>query len=251
MSNKEADNYNPTVLITGANRGIGLEFARQYAELGWKVIAASRHPDGSDALQSLAGQYPDVAIEALDVTKEAQITALASKYSDQPIDLLINNAGISGRLAFLSEDFKVEDFRETLEINTFAPLRVSQAFLGSVLQSRHKKIAVMASRLGSIEYAPLTSVDGPFEGELYYAISKAGINIGMRRLATKLKSEGVDVALLFPGPVATDMLKTSGFDPTQIQTPEQAVSGMVGFLDAFESERSGRFFGHDGVEAPW
>ena len=256
------DPYQPTVLITGSNRGIGLEFARQYAELGWKVIATARRPEAATELHALGKQRPNVIIEQLDVTNESHITALAAQYGGQPIDLLINNAGISNRHAKLDTPYDVKDFRDTLEVNTFAPLRISQAFLDSILQSHQKKIAVLASRLGSIEWAPYAAVDSPFEDELWYAISKAGVNMGMRRMAAQLKGDGVSVAILFPGPTATDMLAAAGIDLSKLQspgqsgvktlqTPEQAVRGMIAFLEKLDLEKSGRFFGHDGEEVPW
>ena len=245
------DDYQPTTLITGSNRGLGLEFARQYAGLGWKVIATTRRPEEATELQAIRGQHPNLVVDRLDVMDEAQIGALVMKYGDQPIDLLINNAGVGGRPAHLGTAFEVEDFRFILEVNTFAPLRISQAFLDSILLSRQKKIAVITSRLGSIELAPNTSVDGPFSGSLYYSISKAGVNMGMRRLAAQLKGRGVSVAILHPGPVATDMLASTTFDLSQALTPEQSIAGMIGYLNALDLERSGRYFGHDGAEVPW
>ena len=147
--------------------------------------------------------------------------------------------------------FEADDFRAILEVNTFAPLRISQAFLDSILQSRQKKIAVITSYLGSIEFAPNTSVDGPFTGALYYSISKAGVNMGMRRLAAQLRNQGVSVAILHPGPVATDMLAATSFDLSQALTPQQSITGMIGYLDRLNLELSGRFFGHDDVEVAW
>ena len=256
------DSYQPTVLITGSNRGIGLEFARQYAALDWKVIATTRRPETATELHVLGEQHPNVVIEQLDVTNESHIATLVAKYNGEPIDLLINNAGISGRSAELDFAYDIADFRDTLDVNTFAPLRISQAFLDSITRSRQKKIVVMASRLGSIEWSPFAAVDSPFATELWYAISKAGVNMGMRRLAAQLEGEGVSVAILFPGPTATDMLAAAGIDLSQIQspgqtdakklqTPEQAVTGMIGFLEELDLEKSGRFFGHDGEEVPW
>ena len=257
------DNYQPTVLITGSNRGIGLEFARQYAALDWIVIATARRPEAATDLQTLAEQNANVVIEQLDVTNEVHITALVTKYNGQPIDLLINNAGISGLDAKLDSPYDMADFRITMDVNTFAPLRLSQAFLDSILLSRQKKIVVMSSRLGSIEWAPYAAVDSPFAGALYYAMSKAAVNMRMRRFATEVKDKRVSVAILFPGPTATDMLTATAdvdltkvqspgqTDNTTIQTPAQAVNGMIAYMEAFNIEHSGEFFGHDGEEVPW
>lgn len=257
------DGYRATVLITGSNRGIGLEFARQYAALDWDVIATARRPESATDLHALAGQYANVVIEQLDVTNEEHITTLAEKYSGQPIDILINNAGVGGRDTQLDTPYDKKDFRFAMDVNTFAPLRISQAFLDSILLSQQQKIMVMSSRMGSIKWAPSTAVDGPLSGGLYYAMSKAAVNMGMRRVAAAVRDKGVSVVIVSPGPTQTDMLmsKIAGLDPEQLRSPgdttkklqttEEAVNGIISFLEAFDIEQSGEFFMHDGEALPW
>lgn len=245
------DEYRPTVLITGSNRGLGLEFARQYAAMDWRVIATARRPETAQELRVLQEQYPDLFIEQLDVTDESQLTALAGKYRNEPIDLLINNAGIGGGGA--DPDTKLDEgtFHQVLSVNTYAPLRVTQALLPSVLLGKQKKISVITSRLGSLTLAPEYSVDSPFSQSLYYSISKAGVNMGMRRFAAQLADRGVSVAILHPGPVVTDMLASSGFDLSKAYTPEESIGGMIKYLDGLGPDQSGEFFGHDGIQVPW
>ena len=257
------DDYRPTVLITGSNRGIGLEFARQYAALDWNVIATARRPEAATDLHELASQHSSVTIEQLDVTNEEHITALAAKYGGRPIDTLINNAGVSGRDTQLDTPYAKEDFQFAMAVNAFAPLRISQAFLDSVELSQQKKILVMASRMGSIEWAPTTAVNSPFAGAHYYAMSKAAVNMGMRRLAAAVRDRGVSIAIVSPGPTETDMLMSTiaGLDPAQLrapgggdkklQTTEEAVGRLISFLEAVDIEQSGEFFMPDGEALPW
>jgi len=245
------DDYRPTVMITGSNRGLGFEFARQYAGNGWRVIATARRPESATDLHKLREQFPNVIIERLDVTDEARIVELAREYANEPIDLLINNAGVGGGAADPDITLDAETFHDVLAVNTFAPLRITQAFLPSVLQSRQKKVAVITSRLGSLTLATNYTVGSPFDDSLYYSISKAGVNMGMRRFALQLADRDVSVAILHPGPVATDMLANSGYDLSKAYTPEQSIGGMIRYLDQLGPERSGEFYGHDGIQVPW
>ncbi len=243
--------YRPTVLITGSNRGLGFEFAQQYAALDWRVIATARRPDTAEELRELQERHKNVIIEQLDVTDEAQILSLASKYMAEPIDVLINNAGVGGSPGDPDTPINMGEFQRVLNVNAFGPLRVTQAFLPSVLLSRQKKVAVITSRLGSLALVPNYTVGSPFDRSLYYSMSKAAVNMGMRRFAMQLKSRDVSIAILHPGPVVTDMLASSGFDLSKAFTPEQSIAGMIKYLDALGPEKSGLFYGHDGVEVPW
>ena len=245
------DGYQPTVMITGSNRGIGFEFAQQYAAKGWRVIATARRPESATDLNSLQNQYPSVSIEQLDVTNETHIRELAAKYSQQPIDVLINNAGVIGPDTTLEEAFSAEEFSATLAINSFAPLRISQAFLGSVSASRQKKIVVITSGLGSIQVAPEVPHPGPFSGHYFYKISKAAVNMAMRILHAQLRESGIHVGIMAPGAVVTDMLASTSFDLDTALTKSESVEALIGLIDVLDAERSGRYFRYNGAEAPW
>ena len=163
-----------TVLITGSNRGIGLSLAENYAEQGWNVIATCRNPDKAIDLISLRGKYDNVNIEQLDVTSQKQINALAEKYKGIPIDVLLNNAGILGDtkdqvFGALNE----ETFEQVFAVNTFAPLKVSEAFVEHVSLSEQKKIVSMTSGLGSMQ---ITANQSYF---YFYRMSKAALNMAV------------------------------------------------------------------------
>jgi NAD(P)-dependent dehydrogenase (short-subunit alcohol dehydrogenase family) len=219
------ETYTPTVLITGSNRGIGLEFARQYAEKGWTVIATARTPGKADELRKLAAAYKNLVIEELDVTDEAEIAALAKKYHGKPIDVLINNAGIMG--AASAQKYGQFDYREldkVMAVNVVGPLRISQAFADNVAASRQKKMVCMSSGMGSMmisQYAP----------DLYfYKISKAGLNIAMGTLATDLRKRDIIVFRLAPGMVNTRILEQSGMGGSGIE-PKESVAGMITMIE--------------------
>jgi NAD(P)-dependent dehydrogenase (short-subunit alcohol dehydrogenase family) len=245
------DGYQPTVMITGSNRGIGFEFAQQYAAKGWRVIATARRPESAADLKGLQNQYPNLSIEQLDATNETDIRELAVKYSQHPIDVLINNAGVIGPDTTLDDDFSAEEFSATLAINSFAPLRISQAFLGSVSASRQKKIVVITSGLGSIQVAPEVPHPGPFSGHYFYKISKAAVNMAMRILHAQLRESGIHVGIMAPGAVVTDMLASTSFDLDTALTQSESVGALIGLIDALDAERSGRYFRYDGSGAPW
>lgn len=231
----------PTVLITGASRGIGLELARQYAGRGWNVIATARRPSAATALAQLAASHPRVAIEQLDVTDPQEIAALAAKYAGRPIDVLINNAGISGKRGQRLGSLDYDDCREVLETNTIAPLRVTEALLPNVASSTQKKVVTLSSSEGSI-----TLVDSP--RAYCYRSSKAAVNMLMRNLAFDVRSRGIAVALVNPGPVATDMMKGV---PMPLQAPPEAVAKVIAIIDRLTPEATGRFWDHQGGELPW
>ena len=138
------------MLITGSNRGLGLEVTRQFAERGWNVIATCRQPDQADDLKALASEYDQVLIEKLDVTSDTEVATLAKKYRDQPIDVLLNNAGIYGTLEKQTlGSFDFEELKKVFDINTIGSLRVSQAFLDNVVASQQKKIISLGGGMGT------------------------------------------------------------------------------------------------------
>lgn len=249
-----------TVLITGSNRGLGLEFATQYAAMGWDVIATSRSPSDDDDLQALAAANRNITIEQLDVTDLSGITALAAKYQGTAIDVLMNNAGVFGdRPRQTWGAFDRDLFRQVMDVNVFAPMKISEAFAPHVAASDTKKIAVISSTAGSI-----ASVRNP-PGAPYYAISKAAVNMAMRGTAMRLKEQGIAVAIFMPGAVDTRMLReavgltqeeaeaATDYDYKRFKplTTEESISQMISTLDALTLGQSGDFLNYDGRTIPW
>lgn len=235
----------PTVLITGSNRGIGLAFAKYYAEQGWNVLATCRKPESAEDLKALQAKYPKLRIEQLDVTDHARIDFLAEKYTDQPIDLLVNNAAILGPLPQQKVgalDFDL--FQKVMAINVYGPLKMSEAFADHVAASEQKKIVALSSGLGSL------STTGNMPGFYYYRISKTGLNMAMRGLRTDLKGRGIIVALIAPGMVGTQLLADSGWTGKSL-TPEESVAGMTEIIAALTPEDKGTITNTDGKTIPW
>lgn len=225
----------PTLLITGANRGIGLELTRRYAADGWTVIATCRDPQAATALKAI----PGVTVEALEVTDYEVVDALAKKYTGTAIDLLLNNAGIYGNRdgALKVSDFDV--YLQVLQVNSVAPMKLALAFLPHLqLAKGGAKIATISSRMGSIA----TSGGGSY----VYRASKAAINAAMHNLALDIKSAGVTVIVLHPGWVKTDM-GGQGAD-IDVQT---STAGLQKTIDGASIKDTGKFLNYDGSEIPW
>jgi NAD(P)-dependent dehydrogenase (short-subunit alcohol dehydrogenase family) len=222
-----------TVLITGANRGLGLEFARQYAADGWHVIATARNPERADDLKALP-----VEVAALDVTDPESVDALAQALDGRPIDLLINNAGIFPRVGSI-EEIDFDDYSQTLAVNTVGPVRVTRALLPNLRAGGMKTVVNITSRLGSIALAD----NGVFYG---YRESKAALNMFTRILANELKPEGFTCLTIHPGWVQTDM---GGANATL--TPEESVGGMRAVIAVKGPAETGTYWSYGGEEVPW
>jgi NAD(P)-dependent dehydrogenase (short-subunit alcohol dehydrogenase family) len=222
----------PRVLITGANRGIGLEFVRQYAADGWQVVACCRKPEKAEALKKINGE---VSIEALDVADDEQIARLATRLRGQPIDLLINNAGVYGSAGKIDAD----SWLEVLRVNTIAPYRLAEKFAANVARSEHRLIVSITSMMGSI-------AENDSGGVPMYRSSKAALNMTMKSLSIDLKDRGISVVVLHPGWVRTDMGGRSA---------PLAVQGSVGSLRKtirrLKPSDSGKFLNYDGKPVPW
>ena len=240
-----------TVFITGADRGLGLEFTRQYAARGDTVIATCRHPANATELQALSAKARNIVIAQLDVSDDASIKAVADEFRGKPIDILINNAGVLGR----HEDetlgtFSRAGFHGVMDVNVFGALAVSEALRDNVVASSKKKIIAMTSGLGSI------SIVGRFEKvPYYYSMSKAALNMGMAALGSDLKSQGVVVALVAPGSVDTDML-ASFIDQYQAKvspiTAAESVGKMIAVIDALDQRKAAAGVNnYDGTIRPW
>lgn len=230
-----------TVLITGANRGIGLAFAQQYANDDWNVLACSRQPDQRGSLYELASQRPNqVKLYALDVVDHGQIDQLSERLSGISIDLLINNAGIypkSGAGEFGEIDY--EAWMDTFHVNTMAPLKLVESFISHITRSKLKTIVTITSKMGSV-------ADNKSGGSYIYRSSKAAVNIVMKSLAIDLKSSGITSILLHPGWVRTDMGGAEG-----LISAHQSVAGMRKVIDRLTLDDSGSFYAFDGQIVPW
>ena len=231
--NSGAASDKPTVLITGANRGLGLEFARQYAADGWHVIGTARNPQRADELKALS-----VEVATLDVADPESIDALASSLEGRPIDLLINNAGIFPRVSSI-EEIDFDDYSRTLAVNTVGPVRVTRALLPNLRASDMKTVVNITSRLGSIA---LTD-NGVFYG---YRESKAALNMFTRTLANELKPDGFTCLTVHPGWVQTDM----GGENANL-TPAESISGMRAVIAERGPEDTGTYWSYSGEEVPW
>ena len=232
----------PTVLITGANRGIGLELAKQYADKGWNVIATSRHVAGDPALAALtelASKHPQVALEKLDVSDTGTIRAVAEKYHDQSIDVVINNAAaveatFAADMAAANTPFEKLDFdgaRRDFDVNTLGAMRVAQSFLPNVEHSKQKKIVSVTSSAGSFG-KPL-----PNGIAMNYGASKAALNKYMTLLAVQMQSRGIIVALVQPIFVASkaDLANMPNAAPL-----DKEVGKLVKVIDALTADSSGK-----------
>ena len=226
----------PTCLITGANRGLGLEFVKQYAAEGWKVIATCRRPEAADALNALEG---DIQKHALDVSDFAQVEALGKSLKAESIDLLINNAGIYGPRTVPHSSVDFAAWAEVLRIDTMSPLKMSAVFEPHVARSQLKRIVAITSMMGSI-------ADNTSGGSYIYRSAKAALNAVMKSLALDLRSKGIAVAMIHPGWARTDM----GGPGAKIEAFE-SVAGMRQVIDDLYIEDTGRFINYDGTDIPW
>jgi len=235
------------VLITGTNRGLGLEFTCQYLERGAQVFAGCRQPAAATALRTLQAKYPQrLSIIALDVGDAGAIRAAHDTVHSQTdsIDILVNNAGIYsshgsdeplerlGKLSF-------EDSLKVLRINAVAPLLVAQQFLGLLRAARGAKLINISSGYGSV-----SANTGGFP--YYYSASKAALNMFMRTLAADAKRWGITTVLLDPGWVSTDM-----GGPGAPLAPKKAVGAMLSLIDALTARHNGRFLTWQGDEQDW
>ncbi len=230
----------PSILITGANRGLGLEFCRQYGEQGWRVFACCRQPDTATELQVLAKQWQHLTVHALEVSNFQQVDQLATELASEPLDVLLSNAGVYGDKK--EHNFGALDYtawQETLLINTLAPVKLAEAFLPNLLQAQHPQFVAISSLMGSI-------ADNGGGGSILYRSSKAGLNAAMKSLAIDLRSQNIAVLILHPGWVKTDMGGERA--PT---SPQESIAGMRCVISGLTLEQSGSFLSYKGEQLPW
>ena len=227
----------PSVLITGANRGIGLAFARSFAADGWRLHACCRHPDRAEDLKALAEEGA-VKLHRLDVTDGLRVAALARELAEEPIDILLNNAGIMGpKTGFGETDY--DEWLPVFAVNTLGPMRMAERFVEQVAQSRRKLIVHITSRMGSIG-------ENSSGGKYIYRSSKAALNMAAKGMALDLAERGITVVMFHPGWVQTDM----GGPRAQV-TPADSVAGMRAVMERLTPDDSGRFFAYDGSAIEW
>jgi NAD(P)-dependent dehydrogenase (short-subunit alcohol dehydrogenase family) len=227
-----------SILVTGANRGLGLEFVKQYASEGYRVFAAARAPEQARELKALAARERSVSVHPLDVADAASVAALAQELRDEAIDILLNNAGVMGpkRQSFGQIDY--DGMLDTLRINTLGPLRMAEAFVEHVARSQRKIMLAITSGMASI--------DDSSGGSYAYRASKAALNMTYRNLALDLKARGIIAFVINPGWVQTDM--GGAHAPT---TPEASIAAMRKVFDAMTLEQSGSFMNYRGGTLTW
>ncbi len=237
-----------TVLVTGANRGIGLELARNYAERGWTVIATARKPEKADALNAIAAKNDNVTVVQMDLLDLDGIDALAARLKDVPIDVLLNNAAMLGEpndqtLGNLDYDL----MKRVLNVNVVGTMKMVEAFVPHVEKSDQKKIVAITSTQGSI-----SSIRNP--GLVFYNTSKTALNMVMKSNSRALKKQGITVALVSPGAVDTDMMNLA-LDRAGVSfkllTPQASAEAVINVIDQYGLDMTGTFMSHTGTEIPW
>lgn len=229
----------PTLLITGANRGLGLELTREFARRRWRVLACCRAPQEAGDLQTLAAASEGVAIHRLEVGDAAQLRDLAGRLKGTPIDILLNNAGIFGPKHQGFGETDEAGWLEAFRINCIAPLRLAEAFVEHVAASERRVIATMGSVMGSI-------TENGSGGAYAYRSSKAAVHMVMKGLAVDLAPRGIVTVVLHPGWVQTRM---GGRDAPL--DPEESAAGLAGVLLGLRPEQSGTLIDYQGNVHPW
>lgn len=225
----------PTALITGANRGLGLEFTRSFLADGWRVHACCRHLEKAKDLKALEG---NIERHRMDVTDGLQVANLSRELVDEPIDLLLNNAGVYGpRKGFGETPF--DEWEDVFRINTIAPLRMAERFAEQVASSERKAIVNISSKMGSVSLLQSS-------GSYFYRASKAALNMMTKGLSIDLAERGITVISVHPGWVQTDM----GGGEADI-TPIESIAGIRSVIEGLTTEQSGMFFNYDGTELSW
>jgi NAD(P)-dependent dehydrogenase (short-subunit alcohol dehydrogenase family) len=230
----------PTILITGANRGLGLEFARQYLAEGYAVIAACRNSSAAPALRQLERDANGaLTIIELDVADSGSVSRAAASVMSPAIDILVNCAGVIGARGQTVGSLDYADWAHVLEVNVMGPARVCEAFIDRVARSDRRLIITITSGMGSL-------ADNTSGGSVPYRTSKAAVNMLMRSAAIDLKPRGITCVVLNPGWVKTDM-----GGPNATLSPEESVGAMRRLIAKIGAKDSGRFYNYDGREYPW
>ena len=229
-----------TVLITGANSGIGLEFVRQYAEAGAQVIACARDPGGARDLNALAVRQPDrIEVVSLDVADPAKIEALGALFKERPLDVLISNAGVGGGARKDPDRMDYTAWEHAFAVNTMATMRLTETLLPALRRSPAPRIIAISSKLASIS-------DNTSGGRMIYRSTKTALNQVMKCLAEDLNPLGIIAVPMHPGWVRTNM-----GGPNATLTPEKSIASLRRVIAGLTLADSGHFLNWDGEELPW
>jgi len=228
------------ILITGANRGLGFEFARQYVTDGWRVFAACRNPPTASELRRLAqARRSRLTVLAMYVTDAPSVKKAAAQLKDAALDVHINSAGIAGVPGQKTSNIDYESWSQVLNANTMGPLRVLESFGDHIARSEQKLVVTITSGMGSL-------ADNNSGGSIAYRSSKAAVNMVMRSAAVDLAPRGITCVLVNPGWVRTDM-----GGPKAPLSPQESVTDMRRLIETLGPDQSGKFYNYDGREYPW
>jgi NAD(P)-dependent dehydrogenase (short-subunit alcohol dehydrogenase family) len=227
----------PSILISGASRGLGLEFTRQYALDGWRVHATCRDPARADRLHALA--HPNVSIHQLDAASDESVAALAQEFQGVPLDIVLANAGVAEAREITPETIKREDWLELVATNTFGPLALVGALKENLRAGEQKKAVAVSSLMASIGR-------NDWGTQYVYRASKSGLNALWKNLSVEWHKDGISCVLIRPGYVKTEM---TGFKGDVL--PEDTVAGMRRVLSGVTIADTGRYLSYDTTELPW
>ncbi|WP_105189195.1 SDR family oxidoreductase [Pseudoalteromonas sp. T1lg48] len=228
-----------TVLITGANRGIGLALAKLYLAQGWQVLACCRKPEEAMQLQALAQQDNALSVHRLDITDFEQIDKLAEQINDQAIDVLLSNAGMYGPKGYGLDDIDFAQWQQVMNTNVLAVAKLAQAFLPHLLKASAPVFAALSSKVGS-------HTENTKGGGYIYRSSKAALNSVVKSLSNDLLSQGIKTVSLHPGWVKTEM-----GGPNALIDAATSAKGLKQVIDALSTEQSGGFYTYLGERIPW
>jgi NAD(P)-dependent dehydrogenase (short-subunit alcohol dehydrogenase family) len=231
-----------TIVITGANRGLGLEFTKQYAKAGWTVIATARDPKNGSELLALAASNKNIQTAPLDITSDVSVAAFKKFIGERPVDILINNAGMYPTKGNKFGTVDYQAFLDTLNTNTLGPVRLTEALTENLATSEKKLVVVISSTMGSIA----TYAEEANDQAIQYRTSKTAVNMAVQVMAQALKPRGITVIAQCPGWVQTDM----GGKNAQL-TPEESISALRKIFERVTVAESGQFFGQHGRNVPW
>ena len=239
MTGDNRENMN-TILVTGTNRGLGLEFVKQFLDDGWQVLACCRKPEvATDLLQVLTDHPDQLSLFPLDVSDLAAIQTLAAQLEGQSIDLLLNNAGIYGSNRHNFSNVDYTSWQQVFMVNAMAPMRMAESFVEHVAKSQKKKMVFMSSKMGS-------QGDNSSGGSYLYRSSKSALNAVVKSLSHDLVSRGISTLALHPGWVHTDM-----GGPHALIDVEESVQGLRRAIQGLSVGTTGRFIDYAGNEIPW
>lgn len=228
-----------TLLITGANRGVGLALTKVYLKAGWQVLATCRVPSQADELQSLTLRYRSLTIFALDVTDYTQVNKLATQLNGQVVDVLLNNAGLYGPKGYKFGECDETAWRAVFETNVIAPIKLAEAFITHIEASELKTIAAISSRVGS-------QTENTKGGGYLYRSSKAALNSSIKSLSNDLLPQGIKTVSLHPG-----WVKTTMGGPNALIDAQESAEGLKQVIDNLQDAQSGVFYSYKGEEIAW